>query len=194
MRELVKFIDKDKRSIVYTDFEDEHTGVVKEHDLVYGHSKMKNYILRVERYIRENQNHLTIRKLKTNLPITRAELNELERILFDGEERGTKSDFVKEVGDKPLGIFIRSIVGLDIKAAKDAFSVFLSKGSLSPDQIRFIDNIIEHLHVNGIINPEMLYESPFTDINDMGISGVFEADETDTIFRIIEEVTNNAVA
>jgi hypothetical protein len=47
----------------------------------------------VERFIREQQDHLTIRKFHTNLPITVAEVAELkQRILFDVDGRGTKED------------------------------------------------------------------------------------------------------
>ncbi|WP_199739561.1 MULTISPECIES: hypothetical protein [Flavobacterium] len=58
----------------------------------------------------------------------------LEDLLFDGVERGTREDFVKEYGQEPLGIFIRSIIGLDVKAAQDAFADFLSNGNLRADQ------------------------------------------------------------
>ena len=54
---------------------------------------------------------------KANKPIIETELNELERILFDGQIIGTKQYYVDTYGDRPLGEFIRSIVGLDISAA-----------------------------------------------------------------------------
>ena len=96
-------------------------------------SQLKNYRKRVEQYIREHKDHLTIQKIRTNQPITHKELKELERMLFDGEERGTKEDLQKEMGtEQPLGQFIRSIVGLDAKAAKAAFSEFLNKANPGP--------------------------------------------------------------
>jgi type I restriction enzyme, R subunit len=57
--------------------------------------------------------------------ITAGELQELERIRFDGQQRSTKQDFAREYIEEPLGGFIRSIVGLDIKTAQAAFAEFL---------------------------------------------------------------------
>lgn len=132
--------------------------------------------------------------LKITLPITGAELEELERLLFDGTERGTKEDYIEEFGDKPLGVFIRSIVGLDANAASQAFSQFIQKGNLSADQMTFIKNIIDHLTVNGVIDKRMLMDSPFTDIHYMGILGVFEEDKVMEIVKVIDTVNNNAYA
>lgn len=68
-----------------------------------------SYRRRVESFIRENKHQLTISKLLTNEPITSKELTLLEEILFDGDERGTREDFIKEFGEEPLGVFIRGI-------------------------------------------------------------------------------------
>lgn len=193
IRDLVKFIDKEERPIVYTNFEDEidHQAVVS-HDILTGYQRMDSYKLRVESFIRKNQNHITISRIKNNQPITNTELEELERILFS-EDRGTKEDYVREYGDKPLGVFIRSLIGLDVTAAKTAFADFLTKGNLRADQMTFINNIIDFLTVNGTIDKAMLFESPFTDINDQGLLGVFDADEASRIIHIIDDINNNAV-
>ncbi|MBI5218016.1 MAG: DEAD/DEAH box helicase family protein [Bacteroidia bacterium] len=193
LRELIKFIDREKQENVYTDFEDEFNEV-KEKSLLNTYSKLESYRQRVEKYIRENQHHLTIRKLRTNQPITSAELNELEHILFDGAERGTKADFENAFGKQPLGKFIRSILGLERNAAMEAFSEFLSKGNLKADQIAFINIIIDHLTINGTIDNKMLFEPPFTDINDFGISGVFPEPEINRIINILVQIEKNAVA
>jgi type I restriction enzyme R subunit len=193
IRDLVKFIDKEERPIVYTNFEDEidHEAVVA-HDILVGYQRMESYKQRVESFIRKNQNHITISRLKNNHPITTSELEELERILFS-EDRGTKDDYIREFGDKPLGVFIRSLIGLDVTAAKTAFADFLTKGKLKADQMTFINNIIDFLTVNGTIDKAMLFESPFTDINDQGLLGVFDADEASRIIHIIDDINSNAV-
>ncbi|MCP4217607.1 MAG: hypothetical protein GY765_23395 [bacterium] len=48
-----------------------------------------------------------------------------------------------------MGTFIRSIVGLDMKALKDAFGDYLDKSTYSADQIHFIKFILEYFHRNG---------------------------------------------
>ena len=154
---------------------------------------MRSYRLKVEQFIRQHKHHLTIHKLHSNEPITGAELEELERLLFDGDERGTKEALMEELGDpQPMGVFIRSIIGMDAKAARAAFGEFLNKSTLRSDQIRFIDLIIGHLTVRGLIDKRMLAEAPFTDVNDQGLFGVFEEEDQDRIISIVERVRANA--
>jgi type I restriction enzyme R subunit len=194
LRGLMHFIDKVERAPVYTNFEDTlDCGMVKEPEILPIGSALPNYRLRVERFIRENKDHMTISRLYTNQPITLPELEQLEKILFDGGERGTKEDFQREFGtDKPLTVFIRSIVGLDVKAARTAFSDFLGVGRLSADQITFIDKIIDHLTVNGLIDRGKLFEPPFTDLHDQGVGGIFPESEVNHLLSIIDRINANA--
>ena len=53
-----------------------------------------------------------IAKLKTNKPLTENDIDSLEEILW--KEIGTKQDYENEIGQKPLGEFVREIVGLDM--------------------------------------------------------------------------------
>ena len=195
LRDLIQFLDTQVQEKVYTSFEDtiEISGVT-EKPVIKIATELKSYRDRVESYIRKNKHHITIQKIRTNEPITAAELQALENMLFDGEERGTKSDYVNEYGDQPLGVFIRSIVGLDIKAANEAFSDFLKAGNLRADQMTFINNIIMFLEQNGIIEPSLLFEPPFTDINDQGLLGVFDESQSTRILKLIESINGNAEA
>lgn len=68
----------------------------------------------------------------------------------------------------------------------------IQSGSLSASQITFINNIIEYLTTNGTIDKEMLFESPFTDVNDQGITGVFDDAMVGRIVSILDEVNGNA--
>ena len=46
---------------------------------------------------------------------------------------------------------------------------------------------------NGTIDKTMLYESPFTDLNDQGISGVFDNDaDLIKVVKIIDLINKNA--
>ena len=47
-------------------------------------------------------------------------------------------DYEREYGLKPLGEFVREIVGLDMSAAKEAFSEFLTDAVLNSRQIYFV--------------------------------------------------------
>lgn len=192
LRDLIKFLDTENKINVYTSIEDEiDPAMVKERPVIQYGMSAKPYRDRVETYIRKNKNHLTIHKLRNNEPITATELAELEKMLFV-EEVGTKQDFVNEFGNQPLGVFIRSIVGLDLNAAKEAFAVFLKAGNLTADQMTFIDNIIMFLEKNGIVEPSMLFEPPFTDVNDQGLLGVFDDAEANKVISILERINSNA--
>ena len=117
----------------------------------------------------------------------------MEAILFAENGPCTREDFQRTYGDQPLGELIRRIVGLDRNAAKEAFAAFLAEGALTADQIRFIDQIIEHLVRNGVMHPEALYESPFTDMHYEGLDGVLP-DHADTVVSILRRVNGNASA
>lgn len=194
LRDLIKFIDREEKRTVYTSFEDDlDISNIKARDIIPSYTNMQGYRDRVESYVRKNKDHLVIHKLQTNDPITRGEIQLLEKLLFEGE-LGTKADYEKEYGDMPLGKFIRSIVGLDIEVANQLFADFIQIGKLSADQITFINTIISYLTKNGTIEKTILFEPPFTDQNDLGIMGVFTDNaKAKKIIRIIDEVNSNAV-
>jgi type I restriction enzyme, R subunit len=153
---------------------------------------MQSYRDRVESYIRKNKDYLVIQKLQNNIPITKDELELLEKMLFEGE-LGTNADFKKEYGELPLVKFIRSKLGLEQAAANRLFSEFIQSGFLTADQITFIGTIISYLTKNGMIEKEMLFEPSFTNMNDQGITGIFDDVQVIKIIRIIDEVNKNAV-
>jgi type I site-specific restriction endonuclease len=64
-----------------------------------------------------------------------------------------------------LKIFIRTLVGLDRAAAKEAFSKYLETQQFNANQIRFVEQVIDLLTQQGVMNPHLLYEPPFTDFH-----------------------------
>ena len=194
LRDLIKFLDRDQQVNVYTHFEDEiDVAGIQPRDIIDTHVQLQGYRDRVEAYIKKNRTHSTIQKLTQNIPITSEDIAALEKMLFS-DERGTKDDFIKEYGEQPLGYFIRSLIGLDQKAAQEAFSSFLQKGSLKADQMRFINQIISHLTINGTVGMTVLFEPPFTDIHDQGLMGVFDDADVVRVRKIIEQINSNALA
>jgi type I restriction enzyme R subunit len=91
-------------------------------------------------------------------------------------------------------MFVRTLVGLDRAAAKEAFAAFLSGRTFSANQIEFVNMIIDHLTENGAMSPSLLYSSPFTDLSARGLDGVFEASDADTIISILRSVGQTAAA
>lgn len=109
-------------------------------------------------------------------------------------EVGTKEEYTVEYGEKPLGEFVREIVGLDMNAAKEAFAEFLNNTSLDARQIYFVNQIVEYIVHNGLMKDlSVLQEAPFTDRG--SIVEIF----TDTsvwlgIRKVIEKINMNAAA
>ena len=104
-------------------------------------------------------------------------------------------DAIKTVkADGGLGVFIRTLVGLDREAAKQAFTDFLSDKALSADQIEFINIIIDHLTERGTMDPALLYESPFTDLNPLGVQGVFGKERAAKVVNILSDIRRRAAA
>jgi len=191
LRDLIKFIDKEKQEKVYTHFEDRLDQVNEVGDLIDRSTHLQSYKDRVESYVRKNKNNIVIHKLNTNEPITTGELEELEKILFSNG-LGTKEDYKRVYKEMPLGQFIRSILGLDTQTANALFASFIQDGNLSADQMNFVNTIIKYLSLNGMIDPAMLFESPFTDINDGGL-GMFSENKGAEIISIINRVNENAM-
>src|SRR6266481_1952782 len=79
--------------------------------------------------------------------------------------------------DGELGLFVRSIVGLDREAAKRAFDGFITGKTLAANQIQFINLIIDYLTQSGWMTAAQLYESPFTDFSPKGVEGVFGSEQ-----------------
>lgn len=190
LRGLVKYIQGGHPTYT-TNFDDEILSI-DWHESELENDDLKNYKAKAEFYVRQHQDEAVIAKLKSNVPLNSDDVAALEKILWS--EVGTKEDYETEIGSKPLGEFVREIVGLDMKAAKEAFSVYLNDASLNSRQIYFVNQIVEYIVRNGLMKDlSVLQESPFTDKG--SVVDIF----TDLtvwmgIRKIIEQVNANAVA
>ena len=92
-----------------------------------------------------------------------------------------------------LGLFVRSLVGLDREAAKQAFAVFLAGKTLRANQIEFVNLIVDQLTDHGVMSASLLYESPFTDLATRGPDELFTPLELDEIIAVLDRVTASAV-
>ena len=153
---------------------------------------LKNYKAKAEFYVRQHMDNVVIAKLKSNVTLTAEDVQALEKILWS--EVGTKQDYEAEYGQKPLGEFVREIVGLDMNAAKEAFAQYLNDASLDSRQIYFVNQIVEYIVHNGMMKDlSVLQEAPFTDHG--SIVEVFtDLSVWSGIRQAIERVNANALA
>ena len=160
LRDLIKYIPVSNISFE-TNFNDDILSM-EWNQSELENDDLKNYKAKMEYYIRQHENHYAIAKLKTNQPLTNDDIEALEKILWS--EVGSKEDYETEYGKKPLGELVREIVGMDMNAAKEAFSEYLNDVNLDSRQIYFVNQIVEYIVRNGMMKDlSVLQESPFTD-------------------------------
>lgn len=193
LRALVKLIEKGKKKVVYTDFEDE-LGTETKIDLpeIANGLDMVKFKEKARQFLRANESHLSLQRLRRNQPLTATDLEELERMLI---EAGGSKELIAKAAEQShgLGIFVRSLVGLDREAAMAAFNEFIKGGKATADQLEFINLLVEELTANGVMEPDRLYQTPYIDINPLGPDGVFPS-SVEQLFKVIAEIRMSAVA
>lgn len=186
LRTLIKLLEKKRRKVVYTDFEDA-MGEAQEIDLplVAGAVDFERFREKAKAFLRAHDDRLALQKLRRNQPLTETDLSELERLLH---EAGGTDDNLARARElhQSLPAFIRSLVGLDREAAMQAFSHLVAGSTATASQLQFIEEIVQHLTEHGAMPPHRLYESPFTDIHAQGPDGVFAPATVDALFSTIE--------
>ena len=160
LRDLMKYLPHDGK-IYDTNFTDNFLSIEwKEAELE--NDDLKNYKAKAEFYIRQHQDNPAVAKLHSNIPLTEQDIAALEKVLWC--DIGTQQDYEAEYGQKPLGEFVREIVGMDMNAAKNAFAEYLAGVNLDSRQIYFVNQIVEYIVKNGIMKDlSVLQEPPFTD-------------------------------
>ncbi len=149
--------------------------------------------MKVRHFPKEHEDHIAIQKLSRSEPLTAQDLAEMEHVFVDaGIAVPGDLDRIRSEGD--LGVSIRSLADLDRETAKRGFDQFRSARTLSANRIKFVNMIIDHLTERGVMNPRLLYESPFTDFDAVGIEGVFDSAGIVEIVGILEDVRNRAAA
>jgi len=201
LRALVPFLDRKKRTIVYTDFQDQVLGVRDEEAVYMPKMTGAQYEKKVKDFLRSHLDHLVIHRLRSNQPLTETDLQGLEQALADiGADDGKTllAGLLARSGAPSLPWFVRSLVGLDRNAALSAFSRFLNDRSLSAPQIRFVEMVIDQLTARGVLEAEALYEPPFSNLHAGGPDALFAGRENvmEGVFKTLESFSpdNQATA
>jgi type I restriction enzyme, R subunit len=195
VRDLVQLIEKARRKPLYTDFEDEMGAETAVSLPGFGngtdHTKFR---AKARMFLRAHQDHVAIHKLRMNTPLTTTDLQELERMLVESGVGG--EDDIRRAADESngLGLFVRSLVGLDRTAAKQALTGFVGERPLGGNQIEFVNLVVDHLTEHGIMEATRLYESPFTDLTPHGPDALFSAVQVDALIRSLDAIRASAVA
>jgi type I restriction enzyme R subunit len=194
IRGLVKLIERVRRGVVYTDFEDQLGEITlpELHGIPTGTNRSR-FEEKVRAWLRLHENELPVQKLRRNRQITPVDIQFLEKVIV-GAGYGTTEEIERVAVDhQGFGLFLRSLTGLDREAAKAAFDKFHAGRYLSARQLDFINMTIDHLAKNGIIDTGLLYEQPFTSLAPGGPETIFEDNDVDAIVTVLDAVRATAV-
>ncbi|ART68885.1 restriction endonuclease subunit R [Mycobacterium dioxanotrophicus] len=193
LRRLLRFLEKAKKVVVYTDFQDElgESTLVDLPGITPG-TNWERFRLKAAAYLKQHQDHVALQRLRRNKPLTPDDLASLEKMLIDSGTGGDDDIALAKEQSHGLGLFIRGLIGLDRDAAVEAFGSYLDGTRFTADQIRFIDLIVTELTRNGVVEPARLYESPYTDHAPTGPDDVFPDADVDNIVAILNTVKSNA--
>lgn len=187
LRELMQFLDSEIQYIYYTHFDDELVNISVGEPLGGGFG-LKPYRERVKSYLHEHEDTLAVYKLRNNKQMTTTDLAVLEKILW--QDLGSKEDYVKNYGEKPVGMLVRELLGMDQQAVNEAFSEFITDSSLNSRQIDFVKMIISYIVKNGnIVDVKSTFtQQPFTEFAG-GIGNLFR-DNMLVVQRIMGKVSD----
>ena len=181
--------------MIYTDFEDQ-LGELLEVVLPLGGSAgdFERFRAKVRAFLHAHEDHIALHKLRRNLPLTPADLAELGRMLATSGT-GSPQDFERAAAESQgLGLFVRSLVGLDRQAATEALGGFLQDKSMGSNQMEFLNLIVNHLTERGVMDAALLYEPPFTGYAPQGPDALFTPSQVEALFTTLDKIRATALA
>ncbi|WP_277812832.1 type I restriction-modification enzyme R subunit C-terminal domain-containing protein, partial [Fusobacterium nucleatum] len=201
---LTIYLDPKEKSLNYIvgDLEDTIISITDRNIHSFG-SVYLNSKEKFQKYLDNNKNLLSIKKLKNNIELDTEDLKELKRLLYSNEEvdlESLKSENNSEIEkisniygkNGSFGIFIRSLVGLDREAINKEFSEFLNTERFNSNQIELINLIIENIVKYGAYSKNEIPKLS-NDILGTSISNIFtDNNDLQKIVNIIDKINSNA--
>ncbi len=196
LRNLVHLIERTRKNVLYSDFTDE-IGESTEVDLpgtggTVAGNEFEQFHKKARHFLKEHLANDIVAKVRSGEPITAADMAELQRVLVAAGIGDTDTFAQASERAGSFGLFIRSIVGLDRAAAKQAFARFLDDKRYTSNQIEFVNLVIDYLTERGTIEPARIYDSPFTAIAPQGPDAIFSAPDLDEFFNIVQHLHDTA--
>lgn len=183
VRDLIKFLERDVREMIETNFSDY---VIDKGFGSMTPPSFRNYKERVIDYLSENVNLPVIEKIQNLEQLDEQDISDLQEILW--QKLGTKEEFDSISNGKPVGVFVRKIVGLSSEKVNEILNEYLQEYNFNSRQEEFLNEIVTFVKENGDILPEDLNESdPFKNIE---YTDIFDG-ETGPLYQFIGMIHNS---
>jgi type I restriction enzyme R subunit len=194
IRGLVKLVEKTRRGVVYSDFED-RLGELTESMLrgvALGTNKSR-FEAKVRTYLRSHEDHIAVQKLRRNRQVTTVDLRWFEDAFVEFGF-GTHEDIELVATEHDgLGLYLRSLTGLDREAASAALDRFQRDTTLNASQLHFLSLLTDVLAKNGVVDVDQLYEPPFTALASGGPEDLFPEEDVVAIVDVLSDVRSTAI-
>ena len=195
LRSLVRLIDITAKSVVYSNFAD--TALAGEDIAIHyvavavdrARFREKAFV-----FLREHADDVVMFKVRNGHQLTALDLSEIERIMVEtgGFTRSAVSLAATEAHG--LGLFVRSTVGMDRVAATAALSSFTAGTTFTGNQLAFVELLVEQLTQRGIVDPELIYLAPFTDVAPTGPNDLFTGPQVVSLVSALRQIRRTAEA
>jgi len=195
LRGLVGLIDGSAQAILYSDFQDaaSEAVIVELKDAATGVDRAR-FREKALAFLRDHENDAVLFKVRHGKQLTPVDLAELERIMV--ETAGLDGAQVAAAASEArgLGLFVRSLLGLDRGAAVEALSEFTAGTTFTGNQLAFAELVVDQLTQRGVIDPRLLYEAPFTGVAPTGPEAIFTAAQVKALVHSLETISATAAA
>ena len=198
LRSLIHLIERIHKTPLYSDFTDS-LGDSTEIEIpgtggTVSSSDFAQFRNKARRFLADNLADQIVAKVRSGEPLTSADMDELQRVLVAAGIGDTDTFAQASERAGSFGLFIRSLVGLDRAAAKQAFNKFLDDKRYSHNQLTFVNLVINYLTEHGTIDPGRVYDSPFTSVAPEGPEAIFIEADLDDFFEVVRQLHDAAVA
>ncbi|MBX9717344.1 MAG: DEAD/DEAH box helicase family protein [Microbacteriaceae bacterium] len=193
LRDLVRLLDPRERPLVYTDFEDT-MGPVTDITVVPGSPGVDRQRFRTKAlaFLSARADDAVLFKVRRGKQLTAIDLELLETIMREsGAFTPSELAFAASENDG-LGLFVRSLLGLDRSAAQDALADFIAGQTFTANQLAFLDLLVSQLTMRGVVEPGLLFEDPFTGLAPTGPQGLFTEAQVADLIVVLKRVRSTA--
>lgn len=195
LRGLIYLIDSAQRPIVYTNFTDTATEAQRvDVKIVAEGVDRARFTEKAYAFLKTHENDVVLFKLRSGHQLTPLDLAELERIMMESGEFRQEQLASAAAEAQGLGLFVRSILGMDRDAATDALSEFTGGTTLTANQLAFVNLVVDQLTRTGVVDPGLLYEAPFTGVAPTGPESLFTPAQVATLVAALHHIRETAVA